>query len=185
MRIIGGSLRGRALVAPTDLMIRPTSDRLRQSLFNILEHGDYPSLQGARVLDLFAGTGALGFEALSRGAIDAVFVDESLKARALLRENIQNLHLAGLTRIFRRNATELGACAPQTPFNYIFMDPPYMKGLAQKACACVHEQGWVAKDAVIVVEESREAHFKFIDAFQECDRRIYGESQIIIGRYTV
>jgi 16S rRNA (guanine966-N2)-methyltransferase len=181
MRIIGGTLKGRALVAPSDQKVRPTSDRLREALFNILTHGEENILEGARVLDLFAGTGALGCEALSRGASFAIFVDDAPEPRGLIRENVQNLGLAGVTKIFRRDATCLGPCAPIDPFSLIFADPPYGKELAQKALESALRYGWITPQACIVVEESRQSAFAFPSPIQETERRVYGESQIIIG----
>src|SRR3982074_2476677 len=124
MRIVGGRMRGRVLAAPKSQAIRPTADRLREALFNILVHAYGDPLPGARVLDLFAGTGALGLEALSRGAQFALFVDHAAEARALLRENIAPLALGGVRRIFRRDATNLGAAQALAPFSLIFVDPP-------------------------------------------------------------
>src|SRR5687768_2016154 len=135
MRIVGGQLRGRALAAPKSQAIRPTADRLRESLFNILMHAYGDPVTGARVLDLFAGTGALGLEAMSRGAAFALFVDDGAEARALIRENVESLGLGGTTRIFRRDATKLGAAHPVLPFSLAFLDPPYGRGLAEKALA--------------------------------------------------
>ena len=130
MRIVGGRLRGRPLATPTSQAIRPTADRLRESLFNILVHAYGDPIADARVLDLFAGTGALGLEALSRGAAFALFIDEGAEARALLRENVATLGLGGTTRIFRRDATKLGAAHPIEAFSLAFLDPPYGRGLA-------------------------------------------------------
>src|SRR5258708_7807413 len=130
MRIVGGRLRGRALSAPRSSTIRPTADRLRESLYNILVHGYGDPVSGARVLDLFAGTGALGLEAVSRGASFALFVDDAAEARALLRANVEALGLGGVTRIFRRDATRLGPAPPVAPFSLALADPPYGKGLA-------------------------------------------------------
>src|SRR5256885_127116 len=132
MRVVGGRLRGRALAAPKSQAIRPTVDRLREALFNILVHAYGDPISGARVLDLFAGTGALGLEALSRGAAFALFVDDGAEARALLRENVAALGLGGVTRIFRRDATKLGEAHPVPPFDLAFADPPYGKGMAEK-----------------------------------------------------
>ena len=115
--------------------MRPTADRLRESLFNILAHAYGDPISGARVLDLFAGTGALGIEAISRGAAFALFVDDGAEARALLRDNVEALGLGGVTRIFRRDATKLGPVHPLEPFTLAFLDPPYRKGLAEKALA--------------------------------------------------
>src|SRR3974390_1511534 len=109
MRVVGGRLRGRTLTGPKSSAIRPTADRLRESLFNILMHAYGDPITGARVLDLFAGTGALGIEALSRGAVFTLFVDDGAEARALIRENVAALGLGGVTRIFRRDSTKLRA----------------------------------------------------------------------------
>src|SRR3954467_1254264 len=133
MRIVGGRLRGRALAAPKSQAIRPTADRLRESLFNILIHAYGDPVTGARVLDLFAGTGALGLEAVSRGAAFVLFVDDGAEARALLRANVEALGLGGTTRIFRRDAPRLGAAHPVEPFALVFLDPPYGRGLAAPA----------------------------------------------------
>jgi 16S rRNA (guanine966-N2)-methyltransferase len=124
MRVVGGRLRGRPLASPKSSAIRPTADRLRESLFNILVHAYGDPITGARVLDLFAGTGALGIEALSRGAAFALLVDDGAEARALIRENVAALGLGGVTRIFRRDATKLGPAHPLEPFSLAFLDPP-------------------------------------------------------------
>src|SRR6185369_3743200 len=147
MRIVGGRLRGRALAAPKSLGIRPTADRLRESLFNILAHAYGDPVSGARVLDLFAGTGALGLEALSRGAAFALLVDDGAEARALIRQNVEALGTAGVSRIFRRDATKLGPAHPLEPFSLVFLDPPYGKGLAERALVSAHDGGWLAPDA--------------------------------------
>src|SRR6516225_4723654 len=159
MRIVGGRLRGRALAAPTSQAIRPTVDRLREALFNILVHAHGDPVTGARVLDLFAGTGALGLEALSRGAAFALFIDDAAEARALLRENVAALGLGGVTRIFRRDARKLGPAHPVEPFSLAFLDPPYGRGLAEAALSSAHAGGWLTPDAMIVVEEAASAAF--------------------------
>src|SRR5436309_15762510 len=128
MRIVGGRLRGRVLAAPKSQAIRPTADRLREALFNILVHRYADPVTGARVLDLFAGTGALGLEALSRGATFALFIDNAAEARALIRANVEALGLGGIARIFRRDARKLGGAHPLAPFGLVFADPPYGKG---------------------------------------------------------
>src|SRR5215208_4384685 len=120
MRVVGGRLRGRVLAGPKSQAVRPTADRLREALFNILLHAYGDPVTGARVLDLFAGTGALGLEAISRGATFALFVDDGAEARALLRENVATLGLGGSTRIFRRDATKLGEAHPIEPFSLVF-----------------------------------------------------------------
>src|ERR1700748_908828 len=141
MRVVGGRLKGRNLASPSSRDIRPTADRLRESLFNILTHAYDDPITGARVLDLFAGTGALGIEALSRGASFALLVDDSAEARALIRENVAAFGLGGVTRLFRRDATKLGPAHPVEPFSLAFLDPPYGKGLADKALASARAGG--------------------------------------------
>ena len=182
MRIVGGRFRGRALATPGDDRTRPTSDRVRESVFNILAHGiaDF-SLEGGRVLDLFAGTGALGLEALSRGAAFALFVDDGVEARALLRQNVEALGLGGATRIFRRDATKLGPAHPLEPFSLVFADPPYGKGLAEQALVSAREGGWLAKEALIVVEEKVGA-FAVPEGFEETDRRAYDDTEFVFLR---
>ena len=181
MRIVGGRLRGRTLAAPTSQGIRPTADRLRESLFNILAHAYGDPISGARVLDLFAGTGALGLEAASRGAAFALFVDDGAGARALLRQNVEALGLAAVTRIFRRDATRLGPAHPVEPFSLAFLDPPYGKGLAEKALASARDGGWLTDDALIVVEEELDA-FKAPTGFDELERRRYDDTEFVILR---
>src|SRR6187431_3276632 len=124
MRIVGGRLRGRALAAPKSQAIRPTTDRLRESLFNILAHAYGDPVTDARVLDLFAGTGALGLEALSRGAAFTLFIDDGAEARALIRNNVEALGAGGASKVYRRDATRLGSAAPLEPFSLTFLDPP-------------------------------------------------------------
>src|SRR5262245_66307048 len=135
MRVVGGRLKGRNLASPSSREIRPTADRLRESVFNILVHAYGNPIEGARVLDLFAGTGALGIEAISRGAAFALFVDNGAEARALLRNNVESLALGGVTKVYRRDATNLGPAYPMEPFSLVFLDPPYGKGLVEHALA--------------------------------------------------
>jgi 16S rRNA (guanine966-N2)-methyltransferase len=182
MRVVGGRLRSREIAAPKSSAIRPTADRLRESLFNILIHGYGDPVSGARVLDLFAGTGALGIEALSRGADYVLFVDEGAEARALLRENTQTLGLAGVTRIFRRDATELGPCYPVEPFTLAFLDPPYGKGLAEKSLAAARDGKWLVPGSIAVVEEAKDAGFKMPDGYEELERRAYDDTAFVFLR---
>ena len=182
MRIVGGQHRGRTLAAPKSQGIRPTADRLRESLFNILAHAYGDPVSGARVLDLFAGSGALGLEALSRGAAFVLFVDDGAEARALIRQNVETLGAAGVTRIFRRDATRLGDVHPNEPFSLVFLDPPYGKGLAEKALASARDGGWLTQDALIVVEEAKDAAFKASQAFEEIDRRDYDDTEFVFLR---
>jgi 16S rRNA (guanine966-N2)-methyltransferase len=182
MRIVGGRLGGRTLVAPRSQAIRPTSDRLRETVFNILAHAYGDPVSGARVLDLFAGTGALGLEAISRGAAFALFVDNGAEARALLRENVASLGLGGVTRIFRRDATMLGDAHPVEPFTLVFLDPPYGQGLAEKALASARAGGWLANDALCVVEEAANSGFTAPEGFEEIERRSYDDTEVIFLR---
>jgi 16S rRNA (guanine966-N2)-methyltransferase len=177
MRIVGGRMRGRALATPKSLTVRPTADRLREALFNILVHAYGDPVTGARVLDLFAGTGALGLEAMSRDAAFALFVDDGAEGRALIRENVATLGLGGVTKIFRRDATRLGAVAVE-PFTLVFVDPPYRAGLAEQALASACDGGWLAPGALIVVEEAADAGFKVPAGFAECERRRYDDTEV-------
>jgi 16S rRNA (guanine966-N2)-methyltransferase len=182
MRVVGGRLRGRTLVAPKGDLIRPTSDRTRESLFNILAHAYGDPVTDARVLDLFAGTGALGIEALSRGAGFALFIDEAAEARALVRQNIEALGLAATARVFRRDATRLGPAHPVDPFGLAFLDPPYRKGLAERALASLREGRWLSPEALVMVEEAADAGFFPPEGFVEFERRAYDDTVIAFLR---
>jgi 16S rRNA (guanine966-N2)-methyltransferase len=185
MRVVGGGLRGRSLAGPKKSQpIRPTADRLRESLFNILTHAYGDPVSGTRVLDIFAGSGALGIEALSRGAKFALFVDDSAAARALIRENVAALGLGGAARIFRRDATKLGSAHPLEPFSLVFLDPPYGEGLAERALTAARSGGWLAPEALIVVEEAAKAAFAAPEGFSELERRRYDTTEFIILRLT-
>jgi 16S rRNA (guanine966-N2)-methyltransferase len=183
MRIVAGRLRGRTLAVPRTLRIRPTAERIREALFDVLMHRYGDSLREARVLDLFAGTGALGIEALSRGAAFVLFVDSGVEARALLRSNVEALGLGGVTRIFRRDATQLGKAPPFAPFSLVFLDPPYQAGLAEKALGSAAAGGWISPGALIAVEEAAKAGFAPGADFEELDRRRYDDTELIILRY--
>jgi 16S rRNA (guanine966-N2)-methyltransferase len=184
MRIVGGNLRGRAIASPKHEGLRPTSDRVRESLFNILAHG-VPgfALEGARVIDLFAGTGALGLEALSRGGAFCLFVDNEAEARALIRTNIETFGLTGVTRIFRRDATDLGPAGTMAPFTLAFLDPPYGRGLGERTLVSLADGGWLTPGAIVVLEERAGIEIALPQGFAEADRRTYGDTQILIGRY--
>ena len=182
MRIVGGKLRSCPLAGPKSDAVRPTTDRLREALFNILTHSYGDPITGARVLDLFAGTGALGIEAISRGATYVLFVDEGVEARALLRDNVEALGLGGVTRIFRRDATKLGPAHPLEPFSLVFLDPPYGKGLAEKALVSARDGGWLTQGALIVVEEAADAAFTAPAGFEELERRRYDDTEVFFLR---
>jgi 16S rRNA (guanine966-N2)-methyltransferase len=182
MRIVGGALRGRALSSPRTQAIRPTADRLRESVFDILAHRFDDPVEGAMVIDLFAGTGALGFEAISRGAARTLFVDDGAEARALLRANIEALGLGGVTRIFRRDATKLGLAPPGETFALAFLDPPYGKNLARPALDALLGGGWLTKDALVVIEEDASAEIDLPSELKQEDARRYGDTQFVFAR---
>ncbi len=176
MRIVGGRFRGTHLAAPKSQAIRPTSDRLRESLFNILAHGLGDPVDGARVLDLFSGTGALGLEALSRGARFCLFVEEAAEARGLIHANIEALHATGITKLWRRDATKLGRCTPMEPFDLAFLDPPYGRGLGDAALAAMVAGGWMKPGALVVLEESADAPPSLPNDLDIVDHREQGET---------
>ena len=182
MRVVGGRLRSRPIAGPKSGAIRPTADRLRESLFNILMHAYGNPAVDARVLDLFAGTGALGIEAVSRGAAFALFIDNGAEARALLRNNVEALSLGGTTKVYRRDATQLGPAHPMEPFTLAFLDPPYGKGLADKALASLREGKWLAPGALVVVEETVSAALKAPEGFEELERRAYDDTEFVFLR---
>jgi 16S rRNA (guanine966-N2)-methyltransferase len=183
MRIIAGRFKGKTIAAPKGLATRPTSDRVREALFNVLEHGaPEVDFEGLRVLDLFAGSGALGLEALSRGARFCLFIEEDAGARGAIRRNVEALGLTGATKIWRRDATRLGDAGMATSFDLVFCDPPYGKGLGERALAAAVEGGWLKYGAVAVVEERAELTFAWPPPFTEIDRRHYGDTEIGIAK---
>jgi 16S rRNA (guanine966-N2)-methyltransferase len=183
MRIIGGRLKGRILECPLTGAIRPTSDRLRESLLNILAHAYDEPYAGARVIDLFAGTGALGFEALSRGASFSLMVDQGAEAAALIRGNAEVLGLSGSAQILRRDARKLGEAPAEGRFSLAFLDPPYGKGLAPPALVALRDGGWLAKDALVIVEESGKSATELPEGFSLIEERSYGQTRVIFARH--
>ncbi|WP_298840138.1 16S rRNA (guanine(966)-N(2))-methyltransferase RsmD [uncultured Roseobacter sp.] len=179
MRIIAGKHRSVPLAAvgkgDAGAHLRPTTDRVRESLFNVLN--SYDVIDGAHVLDLFAGTGALGLEALSRGAASVTFVDDGRAAQKLLRENIAKLRAKDTTRIIARDALRLPACNA-TPCDLVFLDPPYGKGLGEKALAVADDGGWLAPDALVVWEESTSVGTPH--GFEHRDHRRYGDTHVTL-----
>lgn len=169
------------------MRVRPTSDRVREAIFNILAHNDFDcgfDLEGAQAADLFAGTGALGLEAISRGAKYCLFVEEAAESRALIRENVEAFGLTGATKIWRRDATKLGPIGAGAggPFNLVFLDPPYRKTLIPPALASLRDGGWLAKDAILVVECAADEDIPDTDGFAVLDDRVYGETRVLILR---
>ncbi|MCF3933638.1 16S rRNA (guanine(966)-N(2))-methyltransferase RsmD [Acuticoccus sp. M5D2P5] len=177
MRIVGGNRRGTQIVAPRGDATRPTTDRLRETIFNILVHRFPEALDAGRVLDLFAGSGALGLEALSRGAAFALFVETATEARAVIRKNVEALGATGRTRVWRRDATKPGPCAI-TPFTLVFADPPYGHQLGEAALAALAAEGWLAPGAIAVLEERADAMPEAIPGWERLDVRRVGESAI-------
>jgi 16S rRNA (guanine966-N2)-methyltransferase len=179
MRIVGGKFKGHSIAPPHGSATRPTTDRVRESIFNILAHGiEGLELEGARVLDLFAGTGAMGLEAISRGARFCQFVDDSAEARGLIRKNADALGVIGRAKIWRRDAADLGPCSPQPGFDLAFADPPYGKGLGEKALRSLVSGGWLNPGAIVVLEESLKADIPPVDGLTPVDDRDYGDTKV-------
>ena len=176
MRIVGGSHRGHRLAAPRDASIRPTTDRARESLFNILAHGLDMDLEGSRVLDLFAGTGAVGLEALSRGASFVLFVEQSAQGRALIRSNVDALQAQGRSKLYRRDATGLGDIQAMEPFDILFADPPYEKGLGERALDGAARGNWLRAGALAVLEERATVTPEVGHSYRLLERRAFGDT---------
>ena len=186
MRITAGRFRGKPIRAPEGRATRPTSDRARQAVFNILEHAPWsPGLQGARVLDLFAGSGALGLEAVSRGAAFCLFVETDEAARGAIRDNVEALGLFGATRIHRRDATDLGArpASAGAAFGLVLLDPPYGAGLGERALAALAAGGWLEADALCVLERGTDEPPLSADGFERLDQRVYGVAKVSFLRF--
>jgi 16S rRNA (guanine966-N2)-methyltransferase len=183
VRVIAGKLKGRSILSPSTEPIRPTSDRVRQAIFNILEHGGAGRpIKGARVLDLFAGTGAFGIEALSRGAAHCLFVETGAGARGLIRRSLAMLNVDRFAQVMAEDATRLGAPPEGHTFDLVFIDPPYGKGLAQQALAALAANRWLADGATVVVEEEAAARVAWPDAFEVVEQRRWGDTQAIFAR---
>lgn len=185
MRIVGGEFRGRVLATPKTDEIRPTTDRTRESLFNIISHSYPEALDGARVMDMFAGTGAVGLEALSRGCKQALFVELGVEGRGLLRTNIETLGLTGRAKIFRRDATDMGQVGTMEPFDFLFADPPYGKGLGEKAILSAAHGGFLVPNALVILEERSDIMPAVAPDFALLDRRTFGETTMHFYRYKV
>jgi 16S rRNA (guanine966-N2)-methyltransferase len=181
MRIVAGAFRGRPIVAPKGHSTRPTADRTRQALFNVIEHAGWGSgFQGARVIDLFAGSGALGLEALSRGAAFALFVETDEAARGAIRTNVETLGLFGRTRVHRRDATDLGPkpAGDGAPFDLAFLDPPYARGLGERALAGLAAGGWLASGALAAFERGADEPAPMVEGFETLDDRTWGAARV-------
>lgn len=188
MRIVSGEFRGKALATPAGEATRPTSDRARQAIFNILEHAAWsPGVRDRRVIDLFAGSGALGLEALSRGAAFCLFVETDEAARGAIRDNVEALGgLFGKTRVHRRDATDLGVKpgSDGPAFDLAFLDPPYAEGLGERALAKLAAGGWLAAGAVVVFERGVAEPAFAIPHFEHLDARDYGAARIHFLRFS-
>jgi 16S rRNA (guanine966-N2)-methyltransferase len=178
MRIVAGKFRGKQLNSPEDDSIRPTADRVRESVFNILASRLGPNFDGLRVLDLFAGTGALGLEALSRGASNVVFVDTGAEARGLIRDHIEAFGAGGVAKLLRRDATALGPAGTMGPVDLVFLDPPYGKGLGEQALLALRDGGWLKPETLLVLEEGRDVALTLPEGFALDDRREYGAAAV-------
>lgn len=178
MRIVGGISRGKSLVTPSDGNVRPTSDRVREALFNILGHRTPPLPNGAQVLDLFAGTGALGLEALSRGATHVYFLDNAAPSLALIRTNIERMGIDAQTSIIRSDAISIRQA--QKTMDLVFVDPPYGTNLIEPALAAAHDQGWIGAHTIIVVEADSRDDVTVPNELVLEDKRRYGNTTIRI-----
>ena len=182
MRIVGGKNKGRNIAAPPGKLTRPTSDQARESIFNILVHANYalPINEAALVIDIFAGSGALGLEALSRGAGFCLFVETEPKARAAIRQNVDTMGLAGITRLHRRDATKLRIAASNLrgPFTHIFLDPPYHKSLVRPVLRKLGEQGLIADKAVIIYEMGKDEEPN-LRGYKVHDTRVWGAAKVV------
>ena len=177
MRIISGALKGRRLHTPKGSETRPTSDRLRESIFNILIHRWPELLAGARVADIFAGSGAMGIEALSRGADYAVFVEKHSAGRKLVSSNLEGLDIAMKAQVIEGDARRLPPV--DKPFDLIFMDPPYRRGLGEAALVALIKAGWLLPDTMVVLEAAADERLGIPTEFETVDRRLQGDSQVI------
>ena len=182
MRIVAGKLRGRKIEAPEGRDVRPTSDRVRESLFDILAHGETPLPDGATVADIFCGTGAFGLEALSRGAIHAIFMDNDRTVMSLARRNAAQLGVAGQATFLERDARHPGA-APR-PVDLLFLDAPYRGDLTTPALAALIQAGWCKPGAIIVIELAKTEDVDLPAGCDAYDRRVYGKTKLIFARYS-
>ncbi len=185
MRIVAGKHRGLTLATPKDNRVRPTSDRVREAIFNVLAHNEFGigfRLEGVRVLDLFAGTGALGLEALSRGARYVLFVDDHAESRGLIRTNVEAAQATGASKIWRRDATALGPLPANAggPFDLVFLDPPYRQDLVARALVSARDGRWFSLACLVVAEMAEDEVFTVPDGFDASDARVYGDTRVVV-----
>jgi 16S rRNA (guanine966-N2)-methyltransferase len=183
MRIIGGKFKGRVLKRPGTAAIRPTSDRLRETVFNILAHAYGRPFAGARIIDLYAGTGAMGVEALSRGGAFALFIDSGARACAIVRANAEALGLGGAFRILKRDARKLGKAGEDERFDLAFLDPPYGRDFVWPTLVALRDGGWLYEGALVVIEESARASIALPEGFSLHEKRKSGDTQILFAGF--
>ncbi len=185
MRIVGGKHKGRLLAAPPGRDTRPTSDRAREAVFNVLEHGvPGPGLRDAHVIDVFSGTGALGLEALSRGARHATFVENNRAALKILTANIETLGEQAHTTVLPVKAASLPPPG-NGPADYAFLDAPYDRGLSVPALEALRDTGWLAPGAVVLVEIAAREALPLPDGFQLEKEKSYGAARVVFLTHTL
>ena len=185
MRIVGGSRRGRKILSPKGLSVRPTSERIRESLFDIIMHGqfDKPELKKSKVIDFFAGTGALGLEALSRGAKSLIAIEHNKYTLEYLRKNIEKLEFSDQVTIIHGDATKLPPAKEyQSNCSYAFLDPPYDSNITAEVIKCAYQGGWLDINTVIVIEISNQMNFDIPEEFKIIEDRLYGRSRLLFIR---
>lgn len=184
MRIVGGKHKGRPLAAPKSQGTRPTSDRAREAIFNVLAHGvDGPGLDGAQILDVFAGTGALGLEALSRGGVHATFVEHNRVAARVLKDNIVALNEAANATVLERLASSIGA-PKHGPVDYVFLDAPYDQGLSEPTLATLAANGWLKDETVVMVEVAAKEELPLPSGFTIAKEKKYGAARAVFLTYS-
>ncbi|HPF45670.1 MAG: 16S rRNA (guanine(966)-N(2))-methyltransferase RsmD [Alphaproteobacteria bacterium] len=181
MRIIGGTYRGKKLITPVDDLIRPTTDRMRETLFNMLEHGNGPGIRGSKILDLFAGTGALGIEALSRGAAHVTFVDNNSRSMKLIKQNTDLIKSSENASFIVADAVKFKY--PGTVYDVVFIDPPYRKNLVTPALTNLHEKGLLNTNSIAVIEYGSDEEIDFTLHFGEIKSRKMGDATFSLLEY--
>ncbi|MBL0848595.1 MAG: 16S rRNA (guanine(966)-N(2))-methyltransferase RsmD [Candidatus Liberibacter ctenarytainae] len=183
MKIVGGKFRGRLLYTPKNRFIRPSDSRTKKALFDILTHVYPDALNATRVLDIFAGTGSIGFEALSRGCLYVLFVDNSLESMKLIHRNAECLGIGDRCNIYLRDVLNLGKIGNREPFHFLYLDPPYRRGFVEKTLHIVDKGRWLMPNAFVVVEEHVDSHISVGPAFKLLQKRRYGDTQIYFFCY--
>lgn len=184
MRIVGGKHKGRPLAAPKSQLTRPTSDRAREAIFNVLAHGvDGPGLDEAQIVDVFAGTGALGLEALSRGAAHVTFVEHNRTATRVLKDNILALNETANATVLERLASSIGA-PKHGPVDYVFLDAPYDQGLSEPTLATLAANGWLKDETILMVEVAAKEALPLPSGFSVAKEKKYGAARAVFLTYS-